>query len=93
MSTIYSNASLPGQYLNLVQEQASSRVGNGRVGLADRIGGFHSEAGLNALLQIHLAILAGLSRLRTFGQLQKQDPLTPKFQICLVSPSFGYRHD
>jgi len=42
------------------------------------------RARVNALLQINLTIRAGLSRLVTFGQPQKQDPLTPKFQISLA---------
>ncbi|MBA4393203.1 MAG: hypothetical protein C0407_06595 [Desulfobacca sp.] len=75
---------MPGQYLSWAQKQAYTQAGNRRVGLADRIGGFHSEAGLNALLIINLAIRAGLSRWVTFGQLQKQDLRCPPNGLSLI---------
>jgi hypothetical protein len=54
----------------------------------DSKAGLHSSwkgAQVNALLRINLTIGAGLSHGVTFGQIQKQDLLTPKFQIGLVS--------
>jgi hypothetical protein len=53
----------------------------------DSKAGHHSSwkgAQVNALLRINLTIGAGLSHGVTFGQFQKQDLLTPKFQIGLV---------
>jgi len=57
VSTIYFGASFPGKTWNLLPEQAYTQVENKLVGFADPRGGFHSEAGLNALLLINLAIL------------------------------------
>jgi hypothetical protein len=42
------------------------------------------SAEVYALLLIKLAILAGLSRWVTFGQLQKQDPRSPPVGLSLI---------